>query len=309
MNTQMASINRPPAQLVTLGLLTAVALLWGGTFISGRHLGNHVPPLLSAFLRFFIASAVLAVYLRISSATAPATPKLSSNQLLILLLLGFSGIFCYNLFFFYGLQTISASRASLIVAINPAVIALACTVLFKERLNTMKRTGIAACLAGSIFIILNKDPNLALSNKSVTLGDFLILGCVLSWVTYSIAARGLIKEIGPLRSVTYSIFVGTVLLFIGALASGQLNQSSLLSLRLSDLIHLFYLGAFGSALAYVWYYKGINELGPSTAGVFISLVPVFGVVLGHFLLAEKITASLIGGGLVVVCGVVLCNRS
>ena len=66
-----------------------------------------------------------------------------ARQFVRLAVLGCFGIFFYNLCFFYGLHYINASRASLIVALNPAVIGVASWWLFKERLGAAKWLGIA----------------------------------------------------------------------------------------------------------------------------------------------------------------------
>lgn len=44
-------------------MMIAVALIWGGTFIAGRQLPLEIPPLVSAFFRFFIACIVLVFFL------------------------------------------------------------------------------------------------------------------------------------------------------------------------------------------------------------------------------------------------------
>jgi len=75
----------------------------------------------------------------------------TTGQMARLVLLGLCGIFFYNLCFFYGLHYINASRASLIVALNPAVIGLASWLLFKERLGRAKWLGIGLCLLGRLW--------------------------------------------------------------------------------------------------------------------------------------------------------------
>ncbi|XLM20532.1 DMT family transporter, partial [Chromobacterium piscinae] len=72
-------------------------------------------------------------------------------------LLALFGIFGYNLCFFYGLQHVSAARASLIVALNPAMIALASFILLKEALPPVKLSGVALCLAGAGLVIIGKN--------------------------------------------------------------------------------------------------------------------------------------------------------
>ena len=73
-------------------------------------------------------------------------------------------------------------------------------------------------------------------------------------------------------------------------------------------LSIFYLGFFGSALGFVWYYEGIRTLGPSKAGVFINIVPVSSIVLAFLILQESLDASLMLGALLVTVGVYLTNK-
>ncbi len=51
----------------------------------------------------------------------------------------------------------------------------------------------------------------------------------------------------------------------------------------------------------------MRDIGPTRAGMFINLVPVFGVVLGAVLLHERLAAATYLGGVVVVIGVLTLN--
>lgn len=123
--------------------LAAVTMIWGGTFVAGRYLADHIDPLLAASLRFILASLALLLFMALARIRLV---RPTGGQLRQLALLGFFGIFFYNLCFFYGLHYINASRASLIVALNPAVIGLASSLLFKEQLGRARVIGIALCL-------------------------------------------------------------------------------------------------------------------------------------------------------------------
>lgn len=304
----MTEPTAPPSLLRRYGTpitLTLVALIWGGTFIAGRQLAGHSPPLLSAFLRFLSASIVLGLYQWLHHS---AVPPLSSQQIRRVLLLGLFGIFFYNICFFYGLQIIPASRASLIVAMNPALIACATFAFMGEKPTSIKIIGIACCLIGACSIILSKDPNALASGVTTWQGDLLIFGCVISWVTYSVFSKKLIGEIGALTAVFLSLTSGTVMLFFAALFHGDLTMANLARLGWPQMGSLLFLGVLGSALAYVWYYQGINRIGATRAGVYIALVPLFAVVLGALLLDEPITLTMIGGGALAITGIMLCNR-
>ena len=68
------------------------------------------------------------------------------------------------------------------------------------------------------------------------------------------------------------------------------------------------LGFFGTVAGFVWYYEGIQKIGPTKAGLFINFVPVSAVILAFFVLREPMTTSLLLGTLLVVTGVFLTNR-
>ena len=188
--------------------LAAVTMIWGGTFVAGRYLAASVDPLLAASLRFVAASLALLLFMAFARIPLVCPSPAQGVQLAAL---GFCGIYVYNLCFFYGLQSINASRASLIVALNPAVIGLASWLLFKERFSGAKWLGIALCLGGAATVIVSRNPQLLQGGAYAWRGDLLIFGCVLGWGVYSLFSRGLNHSLGPLQTVTWSILLGTAM--------------------------------------------------------------------------------------------------
>ncbi len=285
--------------------LAVVTMIWGGTFVAGRFLAGSLSPMFAASLRFLLASAALLGLLWLARIPlARPTPR----QWLQLMLLGFFGIFFYNLCFFYGLQYINASRASLIVALNPAVIGLASWWLFEERLGRIKVAGIATCIVGAALVIVSRNPQLLAAAPDAWIGDLLILGCVLGWGVYSLFSRELNQTLGPVQTVTYSILTGTLMLWVLAAARGELSWSALNNLGLPQWLSLIYLGVLGSALAYIGYYDGIRKIGATRSGVFIALNPLTAVILGALLLGEQLTPAMCVGGALILGGIYLCNK-
>jgi drug/metabolite transporter (DMT)-like permease len=141
--------------LFTYFSLVLTMLLWGGTFIAGRLLANSVEPASAAFLRFFIASAAMLLLTRLVDKKFILPPK---RLLLPLTLLGMTGVFAYNVFFFSGLHHISAGRASLIVASTPLVITICAAVFLHERLTSLKVSGVLLSLTGAVMVISNGHP-------------------------------------------------------------------------------------------------------------------------------------------------------
>lgn len=287
---------------ITYTKLLLSALLWGGTFTAAKILSTSLHPFCAAFIRFSIASFFL-LFILIYQNKSFKIPK--PSKLIPIFILGFSGIFAYNFCFFSGLKYIEAGRASVIVANNPIFIALFSFFLFKEQMNFTKISGIIISVLGALLVITKGDI-FSILNTPPGIGELFILGTVASWVVYSLVGKISLNDFTPLETVTYSVIGGTILLFIPALNHGLLSQI----FKISP-IHwaaLFYLGFFGTVTAFVFYYQGIQAIGPTRAGLFINFVPISGVLISCFLLKEEITPSLFAGLILVSFGVYQTNK-
>lgn len=281
--------------------LFMTAVLWGGTFIAARVVAQNVGPFSAAFLRFAIASVFLLFTLR---HVEGSLPRLKMNQWILIFLLGMTGAFAYNFFFFSGLKTITASRASLIIATNPVLIALLASLFFREKLRIINIIGIILCASGAIVVISRGDPFIIFQG-GLGAGELNILGCVASWVAYSLIGKVTMKDMSPLAAVTYSCVVGALALLYPAYLEGINDDIG--NYTGIEWFGIFYLGFFGSVLGFTWYYQGINAIGASRAGVFINFVPVSAVLLAFFILGETIDSSLIVGASMVIGGTYLTN--
>ncbi len=282
-------------------LLVVTMFLWGGTFSAGRLLSEVMAPAPAAFLRFAIASATLFLVLVFSRETIHRPDK---KELFGLTLLGLTGIFSYNVLFFYGLAHISAGRASLIISFNPLAITILALIFFNEKLTPLKLGGILLSITGAAFVITNGHPATIFSG-GFGRGELALLGCVVSWALYTVIGKKLLATMSPLNSVFYSSAIGTLLLLVPALFSGLTNQFRTLSVI--NWIELAYLGIFGTAIGFSLYYRGVRTIGATRAGVFINLVPVFACLIAWLVLNETIKLSVLSGGALIVIGVSLAN--
>ncbi|MBI9082826.1 MAG: DMT family transporter [Desulfobacterales bacterium] len=281
--------------------LLLTAIFWGGTFIAGRTIAGDVGPYSAAFLRFTVASIFLLVFVRRMEGRLP---RLGRGQILPVVALGLTGVFAYNVFFFKGLHLIEAGRASLIIACNPIFISLLSALLFKEKLNAVRISGILVSVSGAI-VVITRGRLSALLDGSLGSGELFIFGCVASWVAYSLLGKTVMNRLSALSAVCYSSMIGGALLFFPACAEGLFHDAWYYSLK--DWISLFYLGFFGTVLGFVWYYQGIQRIGPMKSSLFINFVPVSAILLAYGLLDEPITWSLLMGAVLVGSGVYLTN--
>ena len=162
--------------MITYLKLLLTAFFWGGTFIAGRVVSTSIDPYAAAFVRFTIAAVFLLFLIRVQEGKLPC---LSWKQFGFMIALGMSGVFAYNVFFFSGLQSVTAGRASLIIALNPIAISLCSSLFFKERLTPLKLLGILVSVTGAIYVITYGDLS-QIFGKPFGQGELFILGAVVS---------------------------------------------------------------------------------------------------------------------------------
>lgn len=288
--------------ILYLKLLLA-AFFWGGTFVAGRIGAAHAGPFALAFLRFTLATAILVWHIRRREG---ALPRVSgSRNILFVLLLGATGIFAYNALFFTALQTIPAGRAAVVVANNPIVIALGAALFLGEPLTRRKCIGIAISVCGALVAVTRGDP-VSFLQGGVSWGDVALVGCLASWAAYSLLGKKAMSSLSPLAAVTWSCASGACMLLPFALHEGMLDA---ITTYTPDVwASIFYLGMFGTALGFTWFYEGVDRIGAAKAGVFINFVPITAILSGWLFLGEPLSPSLILGAALVLTGVYTANR-
>ncbi len=302
----MSLINQQTnSNYLTYLKLSLVALLWGGTFIAGRLIAQQVPHMIAAFLRFAIALSLLLPLLKIREGRLP---RLNRQQLHATFALGATGIFLYNLCFFAALSRMPAGRTALFVALNPSVTALALVLFMGEKLSWQRYLGIALAFLGASIVISRGELFQFWHDIALALGtgELFMLGAVSAWAAYTIIGRHALKGLSPLAATTYASIWGALLLGLGAVL--ELPQLHLNQLNWQVWLALIYLGAGGTFIGFVWYYQGVQQIGPARAAIFNNLVPVFGISLAALLLNEPILKSMLLGGALTIAGVFLTNR-
>lgn len=281
--------------------LVAVPAIWGGTFVAGKIVVATLTPLMGSFSRYVVACAALLVA---AFALEGGLPKLSGRQWLATFVLGLFGVFAYNLFFMGALAKLPASRAALIIALNPAITIAISAVALKERLSARRWLGVAVALLG-VAIVVSRGDFRSFAGGGVGVGELFMFAAVTSWALYTILGRKVLGGLTPLAATNYAALWGTLLLGLVALPSfGSLQ----LAHDWRMIVSLLYLGVLGTAVAFVWYYMSVKKVGASTTSVFNNLVPVFGVAISVLVLGEPLLGSMLVGGAVTIAGVLMVSR-
>jgi drug/metabolite transporter (DMT)-like permease len=279
-------------------MLMAVAFFWGGTWVAGRIAVAEASPLAVASWRFLLAALVLGGVLVIHE----GWPRWSAQDWLGVVALGVSGIFLYNICFLYGLRLIEAGRGALVVALTPAIIAVADWLLFGAAMSRRRAVGVLVAMIGCVVVVTRGELNI---RGGAGLGEMLIIACAILWTIYTFIGRRVNRQLSPLASTFGAAFTGWVLLTLAALVDGSLF--ALDGLHASGIWSILFLGILGTALAFTWYAAAVKDIGATRAGMFINMVPVFAVLLGALILQERLPLATYAGGALVIVGVLILN--
>jgi drug/metabolite transporter (DMT)-like permease len=283
--------------------LVAVPAIWGGTFVGGKIVVATLTPLMGSFARYVIACVALLVA---AFALEGGLPRLTGRQWLATFVLGLFGVFAYNLLFMGALAKLPASRAALIIALNPAITIAISSIALHERLGVRRWLGVAVALLG-VAIVVSKGDFGSLAHGNVGMGEALMFGAVTSWALYTVLGRKVLGGLSPLAATNYAALWGTLLL--GLVAAPHFGDLHPAQFDWRMVTSLLYLGVLGTAVAFVWYYMSVKKVGASTTSIFNNLVPVFGVAISVLLLGEPLLTSMLVGGAVTIAGVLMVSRA
>jgi drug/metabolite transporter (DMT)-like permease len=200
-----------------------------------------------------------------------------------LLVLGVLGIGGYNTFAYLGLQHTTATNAALLNSFIPiATIAISWAFLGKH-LRRIEVIGVMVSLCGALTIVGRGDLAVLLT-FNLNVGDLWMLVAVVDWALYTVALAWRPAGVHPMLMLAAMILVGLAILAPGH--AWELAQSREVKLSPGAMAAVAYLGVFPGFVSYVFYNRGVAEIGASKASLFIHLMPVFGTLLSAIFLGE-----------------------
>lgn len=280
-------------------MVVAATFFWGSNFNAARALADQLPPLTAAAERFGIAVIIL---LAMRLLRGSGESNLSSRDKLALCVLGLIGVFGFNFAFFTALHTTSALNAALIMALSPLLTNLLAVWLLGGTLGIAQLLGIGMAFCGVTLVITGGHWALV----QVAVGDLWMLGACLAWSIYSVLVRKFAAHIPSPQQARWTVTAGAVALIAFALWREQPLQH-IAGQNGSTLLILLYMATFGTVLAYLFWLRGIQALGPQRAVLAFNLVPVFTLLINlafgqHPAIEQFAGMALVIGGVIIGSG-------
>ena len=289
-------------------LLTFSMLFWGTSFVFTAALLPVLDPISIIFIRLVISSVLLWLFVLLFF----RKQRLSKPLWKWVFLMAFFEPFIYFLGETYGLQRVSPTVVSLIIATIPVFTAIVMSVFFQAKLSAVNFAGIFISIFGVFCMIVNKD----LTLNADLIGLLLVFVAVLSTIGYSVILHKLAKNASPIWIVTVQNTFGILLflpLFLLLRETPNYENGKVLfaflSVKETMWFYLITLAVFCSALAFIFYILAVRKIGVAKSNVFSNLIPIITAVISYFLLDERFTIQKITGIAIVIFGLILTQKS
>lgn len=280
-------------------LLVLTMLMWAGNYVLVRAIHADIPPVSLSFWRWAVAAVIL---LAITAHAAPAHMATLGRHWKLLAGLAASGVACYAVGLYMGLNTTTVINAALISALAPVFIAAVSFVLKREAITPRQVAGIAASLAGAVVIVSRADAA-ALAALEINRGDLWVLVSTVSWAIYSVLLRSLPPSLPPAVMLSATAVLGVAML--APLYAWEVAAVGGFEVTWSNAASVGYLALFVSVIGFVFYNRAVADVGAIRGGLFLHLIPVFAVILALVLLGERPQPFHLAGALLIAFGIYL----
>jgi drug/metabolite transporter (DMT)-like permease len=279
---------------LTLLAIFAAVIFWASSYPAIRVALVAYTPTQVAFLRYLVASVSLFVYALVVQMPLPKIEDLPG-----IALSGLLGFTLYNILLNNGETTVSAGTASLIVSCEAGSIAILAWLFFAEKLNRWGWIGIVMGILG-VGIISFRD-----AHFQISLGMLEIFLAMLAVSFYSVIQKQLLLKYSAIQLTTYSIWAGTLFLFLFAPKA----ILSIASAPIDSTLAIAYMGFFPGVIAYISWSYVLSKIPISQAGSYLALIPVAAIAIAWIWLGEIPATICLLGGAVVCLGTILVERN
>jgi drug/metabolite transporter (DMT)-like permease len=268
--------------------------IWGASFLFMRVAAPEFGaiPLIAARI------GIGAVFLILVLARRGGLSHLYPNAARLTLLGAMNSAVPFSLFA-YAVLSVTAGFASVLNATSPLFGALVAFIWLRDRPAPMRIAGLVVGFGGVLVLVWGR---LSVRGDG---GDTAVLAGLSAAVLYGISANYTKKKLGnidPLVIATGSLIAATVLLLPLAWLYWPETSPGRVSWMSTVLLAVICTG-----IAYIMYFRLLSRIGPAKTLAVTYLIPAFGVLWGHLLLDEPVSASMLVGCAVILVGTTLAT--
>lgn len=271
---------KTPSHVSPYLLLTLANLFWAGNWIVSRAFRGELPPVALSFWRWVVA--LLCLLPLALPHVRRDWPQLRAAWPM-LLLYGALGTGGYNVLVYGGLQHTTAINGTLLNSFVPIMIVLLSWLMQGRRLHGREAAGILVSFSGVIAIVAHGELQ-RLRALTLNIGDLWILASVLAWSAYTLllSRRPAVHPLAFLTAIGVTGLIFLLPCYLWEMAGGRQVIATP-----GAIAGIVYTGVFPAFLGYILWNRGVAEVGAARAGLFMHLIPAFGIMLSMIFLDER----------------------
>lgn len=279
----------------------AIYVIWGSTYLLNKIAVSDIPPLFLSSIRFIIAGIIIfiiAAFLKIPL-------RLSKRQLLNNSLAGFLFLVYGNGVFVWSLRYVDSGFAALEASSLPLVVLLLMRVIHKQKIQKMALFGVVLGLVGIYLLVSQNDIT---TGENSVLGILMIATCIISWGFASIFVSKADLHKSYFVNSGYQMLVGGILLSIFSFFLGE-EWKPIAIWKTTTINVMIVLIIFGSIIAFTAFNFLLQKVSPEKVSTSSYVNPLIAMLLGWYVLDEKITLQSIIAAFILLLGVYFINSS
>jgi drug/metabolite transporter (DMT)-like permease len=278
--------------------LALAALFWSGNFVVARAVREDVDPVLITFIRWLLALLIFMPFVwRELWRSLPAVRR----EWRLITALGLTGLALFHPLVFLAVKYTTATNALITLSLAPVAIMLGASLISRVLPSLYQICGSIVSLTGAVVLITQGDIAAVIA-AGANVGDLVMLAAVAVWAAYSLLMRRRPADLSSTVTLVASIVPALPVLLIFTLVAGS---TVAMTISPSLVLAIAYIAVFATVLSFMFWSYGVAEMGPSRAGQYIHLMPVFGAALAFLFLGEPLSLAQVAGAALVFAGLVL----
>ena len=206
----------------------------------------------------------------------------------------------------WSLKWIPSGLSALIGALYPLSVVIIERLFFRsQKLTALTYVGLFLGFAGVLIVFYENA--FAGIDTSMFIGLALSAIAMLSWSVGTIFLARNKAKLDPYYGTGWQMLISSVILFIWAESSQPTVAFNAISFKAWMVI--IYLVVFGSIVAFIAFIYSMKKLQPAVASLYAYVNPMVAMVLGAWVINEKLTLNILWGSIVTLVGVYLVNLS
>jgi drug/metabolite transporter (DMT)-like permease len=287
-----------PRQVGLLGLLAAI---WGGSYLLIKYCLEDFSAPVIVCGRSLLGAGVLLLAIRLQGGATWTALADARRRPWTAVGLGLVAIAAPFLLITFGEKEVPSGLTAVLIASVPLFVALFAPFLDKsEQIDRQQGVGLAVGIVG-VGLLVGVE---SVSSLGQFLGAMAMVGAAACYALSSFVVKAAYRGIPAIVTSFFSVGAGALITLPPALADLPSKAPGLRAV-----LALVGLGALGTAVAFVIFYKLIGEVGAGRAALVSYLAPPVALAYGAALLDESITPGAIAGLVLILAGVALASRS